>query len=155
MSISLILCDRLLEYFTQCLIECLRKAICLRIITHGVIPCDVIFYNKSLHLIGFEEVIQRGIPKKYMICCSRKLMTLSDFTSLNGIASAHLEKYVRHIHIYASQVVFDRLLSLIHTVREPLVQRIIGTIPQPLEYMRLDVVASDVFPHDRSTKCHD
>jgi hypothetical protein len=58
MSISLILCDRLLEYFTQCLIECLRKAICLRIITHGVIPCDVIFYNKSLHLIGFEEVIQ-------------------------------------------------------------------------------------------------
>jgi hypothetical protein len=90
-----------------------------------------------------------------MICCSRKLMTLSDFTSLNGIASAHLEKYVRHIHLYASQVVFDWLLYLIHTVREPLVQRTIVTIPQPLEYTRLDVVASDIFPHDRSTKCHD
>jgi hypothetical protein len=56
MSISSILCDRLLDYFTQCLIECLCQAICLRIITQGVIPCDVIFCNKPLHLGGFESL---------------------------------------------------------------------------------------------------
>jgi hypothetical protein len=56
MSISSILCDYLLEYFTQRLIKCLRQAVCVRIITRGVIPCDVIFCNKHLHLVGFESL---------------------------------------------------------------------------------------------------
>jgi hypothetical protein len=56
MSISSILCDRLLEYFTQCLIKCLHHVICLRIITHGIISRDVIFFNKPLHLTGFESL---------------------------------------------------------------------------------------------------
>jgi hypothetical protein len=46
----------------------------------------------DLKALALSEVIQRGTPKRYMMCRSRKLMTLSDFTSLNGITSAHLEK---------------------------------------------------------------
>jgi hypothetical protein len=55
MPISLIICDRLFENFTQHVIKCLRQAICLRIIIRGVIPCDVTFCNKSLHLVGLES----------------------------------------------------------------------------------------------------
>jgi hypothetical protein len=47
----------------------------------------------DLKALALSEVIQHGTPKRYMICRSRKLMTLSELTSLNGIASAHLEKY--------------------------------------------------------------
>jgi hypothetical protein len=56
MPISSILCDRLLGYFIQCLIKCLHKVICLRIIIGGIIPRDVIFCNKPLHLVGFENL---------------------------------------------------------------------------------------------------
>jgi hypothetical protein len=56
MPISLILCDRLLEYFTQSLIKCLCQAISLRIITCRIIPREVIFCNKPLHLVRFENL---------------------------------------------------------------------------------------------------
>jgi hypothetical protein len=46
----------------------------------------------DLKALALSEVILRGTPKRHMICRSRKLMTLSDFTSLNGMASAYLEK---------------------------------------------------------------
>jgi hypothetical protein len=46
----------------------------------------------DLKTLALSEVIRQGTPKRYMMCRFRKLMTLSDFTSLNGIASAHLEK---------------------------------------------------------------
>jgi hypothetical protein len=53
---SSILCDHLHEYFTQCLIKCLCQTACLRIITHRIIPRDVIVCNKHLHLVGFESL---------------------------------------------------------------------------------------------------
>jgi hypothetical protein len=46
----------------------------------------------DLKAFPLSEVMRRGTPKRYMICRSRKLMTMFDLTSLNGIASAHLKK---------------------------------------------------------------
>jgi hypothetical protein len=56
MPIFSILCDHLLENFTQRLIKCLCQAIFLRIITRRIISYDFIFCNKSLHLAGFESL---------------------------------------------------------------------------------------------------
>jgi hypothetical protein len=46
----------------------------------------------DLKALPLSEVMRCGIPKRYMTFRSRKLMTLSLFTSHSGTASAHLEK---------------------------------------------------------------